>query len=144
MIPAGSGIITYRSKKTRIPKQNKTLSSIGFEHKIHKRRDRICFLLGSDLRSPGWEPIVVTRRLHSDITALCCGYIFYISINKVLEQPWRYFTSRILCKCSWTLHPLPREASTSPLALSSASTPHTLNYITPLQEGQRRSFRPLE
>ena len=78
------------------------------------------------------------------------GYRFwgyFCSIQKVLEQLWRYFTFLKLCKCSWMLHPLPTVAST-PIGtktkhhwfLSSSSTPHTLIGTTPIQEGQRKSF----
>ena len=37
---------------------------------------------------------------------------FYISIQKVLGQLWRYFPFLKLCKCSCMLHPLPTVAST--------------------------------
>ena len=39
--------------------------------------------------------------------------ILYIPIHKVLEQPWRHFTSLKLCKYSQILQPLPRLTSTS-------------------------------
>ena len=82
------------------------------------------------------------------------GYRFwgyFCSIQKVLEQLWRYFTFLKLCKCSWMLHPLPTVAST-PIGtktnhhwfLSSSSTPHTLIGTTPIQEGQRKSFPALD
>ena len=38
--------------------------------------------------------------------------IFYIPIHKVLEQPWRHFTSLKLCKCSQIPHPSTRVSST--------------------------------
>ena len=56
-----------------------------------------------------WEITVITCRLHSDIMVLLK---FYISSNKVLEQTWRYFTPMKLWKCSQSLHPLPKVAST--------------------------------
>ena len=37
---------------------------------------------------------------------------YFCSIQKVLEQLWKYFTFLKLCKCSWMLHPLPTVAST--------------------------------
>ena len=72
-------------------------------------KDKNCFLLGFDLKSLGWEPTVITCRLHSDITVLLK---FYISMHKVLEQSGRYFTPMKLWKCSQSLHPLPKVAST--------------------------------
>ena len=86
----------------------------------------------------------MTCRLNPDITVLLQ---FYVSIQKVLEQLWRYFTFLKLFKCSWILHALPRVASTP----SRTKTNHywlyhlqTLNYTTPFQEGKRRSFPPLD
>ena len=121
VIPASPGVITYHSQKAKVPNQvlqlsengmllpqNETLSSIGFEHKVHKRRDKNCFLLEFDLRSPGREPAVKTFRLHSNITVLLK---FYRSIHKVLGQR-RYFTPMKLCECFLSLHPLPKVAST--------------------------------
>ena len=102
MIPVSTGVITYLSQKNKVPKINKTLSFIG------KTRNKNCFLLGFDLSFPGWESTVITCRLWTDLTVLLK---FYISIEKVLEQPGKYLTFLKLCKCYWILHPLPRVAS---------------------------------
>ena len=72
VIPASPGVTTYHSQKTKVPKQNKTLSSIGSEKKLHKRRDKSCFLLGFDISFPGWECTIITCRLNLDITARAC------------------------------------------------------------------------
>ena len=127
-------------------KGNRFLLSIGFEHKLHNRRDKNCFFLGLDLISLDWEPAVITCRLKSDIMVLLQ---FYISIQKVLEQPWWYFPFLKLCKCSWILHPLPRVASTPNRTktnhywLDHLQALHTLNYTTTFKKGQSRSFPSL-
>ena len=46
----------------------------------------------------------------------------YISIHKVLEHPWRHFTSPKLCKCSHIPQPSPRALS--------ISNRNALNYAT--------------
>ena len=71
---------------------------------------------------------------------------FYTPIHKVLEQPWRHFTSLKLCKCYQIPHPSVRVTSTpmkqkptTTIDLSSTITPHTLNYTTSLAVGLTRS-----
>ena len=55
----------------------------SFEHKLHKKRDGNFPLLRFNFRSSGWEPTILTPRLHSDhITDFLK---FYIPIHKVLQ-----------------------------------------------------------
>ena len=109
MIPASPKVITYRSQKTKVPEQIKLYPPLDLNTKFIKGEIKNCFLLGFDPNFPGWETTIITSRLNSDVTVFLQ---FYISIQKVLEQLWKYFTFLKLCKCSWILHPLPREAST--------------------------------
>ena len=55
----------------------------GFENKLHNERVQNCFLLGFDIGSYAWEPIVITAKLLScDIRELLK---FHMPIHKVLE-----------------------------------------------------------
>ena len=72
---------------------------------------------------------------------------FYILIHKVLQQPWRHFTSLKLCKCSQMPHSSPRVAPTLNTTkinhhwfhhLQTLYT-HTLNYATSLAVALRGS-----
>ena len=60
--------------------------------------------------------------------------MFYISVHKVLEQPWRHFTSLKLWKCSQIPHPSIRVASTS-------RRWHMLRFDTGWEGG--KTFRPI-
>ena len=55
---------------------------------------------------------------------------FYTPIHKVLEKPWKHFTSLKLCKCSQIPHPSPRVASTSN---RTETNHHWLKYLQTLQ-----------
>ena len=61
---------SFPSYSTLLTLQIRNVPSIGFEQKLRKRRNKNSFLLGFELKSPGWEPTVTTRRLHSGITVL--------------------------------------------------------------------------
>ena len=104
------------------------------EQKLHQKRDKNCLFLGFDLRFPGWEATAIIPILHSDITVFLK---FYISIHKVLELPWRYFTPMKLSKCCQFLHPSPKVASTpnrtktNHPSLNHLETLH-IHWVTPL------------
>ena len=53
----------------------------------------------------------------------------YIPIHKVLEQPWRHFTSLKLCKCFQVPHPSPRVTATSS---RTKTNHHWLNHLQTL------------
>ena len=53
----------------------------------------------------------------------------YIPIHKVLEQPWRHFTSLKLCKCFQVPHPSPRVTATSS---RTKANHHWLNHLQTL------------
>ena len=83
-------------------KQKNSMPPIGIKSKLHKKWVENCLLnFGLELSS-----ILLSDNIREILR-------FYIPICKVLEQPWRNFTSLELCKCSWIMHPLPRAASTT-------------------------------
>ena len=109
VIPASSEVITYHSLKTKVPKQTKLYPPLDLNINV--------ITGGIKVFSPWiWfhfsclEPY--SYSLYTKLRYYGFIPVLYIC-PKSLGTTWWYFTVLKLCKCSWMIHPLPSEASTS-------------------------------
>ena len=90
-------------------KNSQRVKATATEHKYDKLRIKNWPPTGTELES---SRLVTNGHNHYTQLLLRKVIIFYIRIHKVLEQPWRHFTSLKLCKCSQIPHPSTRVSST--------------------------------
>ena len=90
-------------------KNSQRVKATATEHKYDKLRIKNWPPTGTELES---SRLVTNGHNHYTQLLLRKVIIFYVPIHKVLEQPWRYFTSLKLCKCPQIRHPSTRVSST--------------------------------
>ena len=85
VIPASPGVITYRSQKTKVPKQTKLYPPLDLNTNFIRGETKIALSLGFGLNFPGWETTIITCRLNSDIAVLLVSYIHPKSLGTTSE-----------------------------------------------------------